>query len=92
LVGDDGLKLSGGERQRVAIARVFLKDAPILILDEATANLDAATESEVLANVRDFARGKSVLVISHRPAALELADRVITLTAAADLAGPRGGR
>jgi len=92
LVGDDGLKLSGGERQRVAIARVFLKDAPILILDEATANLDAATESEVLANVRDFARGKSALVISHRPAALELADRVITLTAAADLAGARVGR
>ena len=92
LVGDDGLKLSGGERQRVAIARVFLKDAPILILDEATANLDAATESEVLANVRVFARGKSVLVISHRPAALELADRVITLTAAADPAGARVGR
>jgi ATP-binding cassette, subfamily C, bacterial CydC len=92
LVGDDGLKLSGGERQRVAIARVFLKDAPILILDEATANLDAATESEVLANVRDFARGKTMLVISHRPAALELADRVITLTAAADLAGARVGR
>jgi ATP-binding cassette, subfamily C, bacterial CydC len=81
LVGDDGLKLSGGERQRVAIARVFLKDPPILILDEATANLDAATESEILANVRVFARGKSVLVISHRPAALELADRVITLSA-----------
>jgi ATP-binding cassette, subfamily C, bacterial CydC len=92
LVGDDGLKLSGGERQRVAIARAFLKDAPILIMDEATANLDAGTESEVLANVRVFARGKSVLVISHRPAALELADRVITLTAAADLAGARAGR
>jgi len=76
----------------VAIARVFLKDAPILILDEATANLDAATESEVLANVRDFARGKTMMVISHRPAALELADRVIALTAAADLAGARVGR
>jgi ABC-type multidrug transport system fused ATPase/permease subunit len=76
----------------VAIARVFLKDAPILILDEATANLDAATESEVLANVRDFARGKTMLVISHRPAALELADRVITLSAAADPAGARVGR
>jgi ABC-type multidrug transport system fused ATPase/permease subunit len=92
LVGDDGLKLSGGERQRVAIARVFLKDAPIVILDEATANLDAATESEVLANVRDFARGKSALVISHRPAALELADRVITLTASTGSAPDRGGR
>jgi len=92
MVGDDGLKLSGGERQRVAIARVFLKDAPIMILDEATANLDAATESEVLANVRVFARGKTMLVISHRPAALELADRVVTLTAPADLAGARVGR
>jgi ABC-type multidrug transport system fused ATPase/permease subunit len=92
LVGDDGLKLSGGERQRVAIARVFLKDAPILILDEATANLDAATESEVLANVRDFARGKTMLVISHRPAALELADHVITQTAPIGSAPDRGGR
>jgi ATP-binding cassette subfamily C protein CydC len=92
LVGDDGLKLSGGERQRVAIARVFLKDAPILILDEATANLDAATESEVLANVRDFARGKTMLVISHRPAALELADRVITQTAPVGSAPERDGR
>jgi ATP-binding cassette subfamily C protein CydC len=92
LVGDDGLKLSGGERQRVAIARVFLKDAPIMILDEATANLDAATEAEVLANVRVFARGKTMLVISHRPAALELADRVITLNAAADPAIAREDR
>ena len=92
LVGDDGLKLSGGERQRVAIARVFLKDAPILILDEATANLDSETESEVLANVREFARGKSVLVISHRPAALELADRVTTLIAPVDRASLGGVR
>jgi ATP-binding cassette subfamily C protein CydC len=79
LVGDDGLKLSGGERQRVAIARAFLKDAPILILDEATANLDPTTESEVVEQVGVFARGKTLLVISHRPAALELADRVMTL-------------
>ena len=79
LVGDDGLKLSGGERQRVAIARAFLKDAPILILDEATANLDPTMESEVVEQVGGFARGKTLLVISHRPAALELADRVMTL-------------
>ena len=79
LVGDDGLKLSGGERQRIAIARVFLKDAPILILDEATANLDAATEAEVVGQLEVFAQGKTLLVISHRPAALELADRVMTL-------------
>ena len=79
LVGDDGLKLSGGERQRVAIARAFLKDAPILILDEATANLDAATEAEVVEQIDVFAQDKTLLVISHRPAALELADRVVTL-------------
>ena len=79
LVGDDGLKLSGGERQRVAIARAVLKDAPILILDEATANLDAATEAEVVEQIDAFARGRTLLVISHRPAALELADRVMTL-------------
>jgi ABC-type multidrug transport system fused ATPase/permease subunit len=79
LVGDDGLKLSGGERQRIAIARAFLKDAPILILDEATANLDAATEAEVVEQIDVFARDKTLLVISHRPVALELADRVMTL-------------
>jgi ATP-binding cassette subfamily C protein CydC len=79
LVGDDGLKLSGGERQRVAIARAVLKDAPILILDEATANLDAATEAEVVERIDAFARNKTLLVISHRAVALELADRVVTL-------------
>src|SRR4029453_12448906 len=79
----DGLKLSGGERQRVAIARVLLKGAPCLILDEATANLDAATEAEVLEKVRDFARNKTLLVISHRHAPLGLADHVITLPAPA---------
>ena len=73
------MKLSGGERQRVAIARAFLKDAPILILDEATANLDAETEAEVVDQLRAFARDKTLVVISHRPAALELADRVMTL-------------
>jgi ATP-binding cassette, subfamily C, bacterial CydC len=82
LVGDDGLKLSGGERQRVAIARAVLKDAPILILDEATANLDAATEAEVVEQIDVFARGKTLLVISHRQVALGLADRVMTLGSA----------
>ena len=54
------MKLSGGERQRVAIARAFLKDAPILILDEATANLDAETEAEVVGQLRAFARDKTL--------------------------------
>ena len=79
-IGEDGLRLSGGERQRVALARVFLKDAPVLILDEATANLDEDTESEVLASIRSFAEGRTIIVISHRPAALRLTDRVVTLS------------
>jgi ABC-type multidrug transport system fused ATPase/permease subunit len=78
-VGEDGLALSGGERQRVALARAFLKDAPVLILDEATANLDEDTESEVLDAVRSFAENRTMIVISHRPAPLELADRRIAL-------------
>jgi thiol reductant ABC exporter CydC subunit len=82
-VGEDGMALSGGERQRVALARVFLRGAPILVLDEATANLDAETERRVLRAVDAFAAGRSLLVISHRPAALQLAGRVIELT------GPR---
>ncbi|HXM58710.1 MAG TPA: thiol reductant ABC exporter subunit CydC [Candidatus Dormibacteraeota bacterium] len=82
LVGEDGMKLSGGERQRLALARVFLRGASIVVLDEATAHLDAATERRVLRAVDAFAVGRSLLVISHRPAALELAGRVIVLPAA----------
>ena len=95
-VGEDGLTLSGGERQRVALARVFLKDAPIVIFDEGTANLDLATEARVLQSVRAFARDKTLLVISHRDAPLGLADRVIALPAphhrAAERVGVRPGR
>jgi thiol reductant ABC exporter CydC subunit len=79
LVGEDGLKLSGGERQRLALARVFLRGAPILVLDEATAHLDAETERRVLRAVEAFAARRSLLVVSHRPAPMELASRVIAL-------------
>jgi ABC-type multidrug transport system fused ATPase/permease subunit len=65
-VGENGLKLSGGERQRLAIARVILKAAPILILDEATANLDVLTEGEVMRTLNDFMAGRTTLVIAHR--------------------------
>ena len=78
-VGEDGLALSGGERQRLALARVFLRAAPILVMDEATANLDIATERCALRAIDSFAAGRSLLLISHRPAALELAGAVITL-------------
>jgi ATP-binding cassette, subfamily C, bacterial CydC len=78
-VGENGRKLSGGERQRAAIARVFLRDAPILILDEATANLDAATERAVLRELDAFARDRTLLVVTHRPAPLSLTDELLIL-------------
>ncbi|HET9220917.1 MAG TPA: thiol reductant ABC exporter subunit CydC [Roseiflexaceae bacterium] len=79
LVGENGLKLSGGERQRIAIARVVLKDAPILILDEATANLDALTEQKVMQALASFMRGRTTLIISHRLAGFEPGDPIIVL-------------
>lgn len=79
LIGEDGLKLSGGQRQQLALARVFLKDAPIVILDEATANLDADTERDVLREIDTFANGRSALVISHRLLPLELVDNCLEL-------------
>lgn len=79
LVGENGLKLSGGERQRIAIARVILKDAPILILDEVTANLDALTERKVMQALESFMAGRTTLIISHRRAGFEHVDRIIAL-------------
>lgn len=67
LVGENGMKLSGGERQRVAIARVLLKHAPILIFDEATANLDARTEQALWHALEPFLQTRTTLIISHRP-------------------------
>lgn len=78
-VGEQGLCLSGGERQRLALARAFLKDAPLLILDEATANLDALTEQEVLHAIQTLRQGRTTLVITHRLTGLAMADQVIVL-------------
>ena len=79
LIGENGLKLSGGERQRLAIARVILKDAPILILDEATANLDALTEQAVMRALEPWMQGRTTLIISHRRAGFENADQIVAL-------------
>ena len=73
------MRLSGGERQRLSIARAFLKDAPILILDEPTSNLDATTEQHVFASLQRLARGRTTLVISHRLATARRADRIVVL-------------
>jgi ATP-binding cassette, subfamily C, bacterial CydD len=79
VVGERGLRLSGGERQRIAIARALLKDAPILILDEATSNVDVATESEIQASLEALRRGRTTLVIAHRLSTVREADRIVVL-------------
>ncbi len=79
LLGDRGSGLSVGERQRVALARAFVRQAPILLLDEPTANLDGETEEQVLAALRRLVRGRTVVMAAHRPALVELADRVVEL-------------
>jgi ABC-type multidrug transport system fused ATPase/permease subunit len=79
LIGENGLLLSGGERQRLAIARAILKNAPILILDEATANLDALTAQRLMQALQPFMQGRTVLIIAHRPACAEHVDQVIRL-------------
>ena len=78
-VGIKGTGLSGGEQQRVAIARALLKDAKILILDEATANLDRKTEEEVKKGLRELMRGRTVIEIAHNASAIEDADKVLVL-------------
>jgi ATP-binding cassette subfamily C protein CydC len=81
LIGEQGLKLSGGERQRLAIARAILKDAPILIFDEATANLDTRTEHEVLRAIHQVIQGRTTLMITHRLVGLESADEILVMEA-----------
>ncbi|MGV9816723.1 thiol reductant ABC exporter subunit CydD [Streptomyces cellulosae] len=81
VLGEDGAGLSAGQRQRLALARAFLADRPVLLLDEPTAALDGATEAEVVAAVRRLAEGRTVLLVVHRPALLAVADRVVRLTA-----------
>jgi ATP-binding cassette, subfamily B, bacterial len=81
MVGDRGVKLSGGQRQRIAIARAFLKDAPILLLDEATAALDTESEEAIREALSRLMRGRTVIAIAHRLATLRNFDRLVLLKA-----------
>ncbi|MFE9722058.1 thiol reductant ABC exporter subunit CydD [Streptomyces sp. NPDC005794] len=79
LLGEDGAGLSAGQRQRLALARAFLADRPLLLLDEPTASLDGETEAGIVDAVRRLAEGRTVLLVVHRPALLAVADRVVVL-------------
>jgi thiol reductant ABC exporter CydD subunit len=79
ILGDRGAGLSAGERQRLALARAFLRDAPLLLLDEPTAGLDGHTEQEIVRSIRRLARGRTVVLVAHRPALVAMADRVVSL-------------
>lgn len=85
-VGEGGGRLSGGERQRVAIARAFLKDSPILLLDEITSSLDGANEAAVTAAIRDLAEGRTTILIAHRLSTVTGADNIIVMDAAGTIA------
>ncbi|MFC9393865.1 thiol reductant ABC exporter subunit CydD [Streptomyces sp. NPDC057027] len=82
VLGEDGAGLSAGQRQRLALARAFLADRPLLLLDEPTAALDGVTEAGVVEAVRRLAAGRTVLLVVHRPALLAVADRVVTVAGA----------
>src|SRR6058998_524849 len=79
LVGERGMKLSGGERQRISLARAFLKDAPILILDEPTSSLDVHTESAILDTIQELMKGRTTMMIAHRPTTLRDCNMILVL-------------
>lgn len=78
-IGENGLLLSGGERQRLSLARAILKDAPVLVLDEATAHLDALTEGKLMQALDTFMTGRTTLLIAHHRSLLAYCDRVLML-------------
>jgi ATP-binding cassette, subfamily B, bacterial len=89
-VGERGMCLSGGERQRVALARAFLKDAPVLILDEPTSSVDLKTESQIVAAMQRLMLGRTSFLIAHRPATLANCDLLLEVEGGYVTARPAG--
>lgn len=79
MIGENGSKLSGGERQRISIARAFLKNAPIVILDEISASLDVENEMEIQKSLNELIKDRTILIISHRMKSIENADRIVVM-------------
>ena len=79
MIGENGSELSGGERQRISIARAFLKDAPIILMDEATASLDVDNESVIQESISKLIKDKTVLIIAHRMRTVDGADKIVVL-------------
>ena len=78
-VGEMGETLSGGERQRIGLARAFLHDAPLMLLDEPTSNLDSLNEAVILRSLKEKTAGKTVVMVSHRESAMRIADQVYSV-------------
>lgn len=79
IIGEAGASLSGGEKQRISIARAMMKDAPIIILDEATANIDPENEAELMTAVDELTQDKTIIMIAHRLKTVENADQIVVL-------------
>jgi subfamily B ATP-binding cassette protein MsbA len=90
-IGEAGLRLSGGERQRIAIARALLKDAPILVLDEATSQLDSEAEAIVHRALQNLMKGRTVLIVAHHLGTVQQADRIVVLEQGSVVATGRHG-
>lgn len=79
MIGENGSELSGGQRQRISIARAFLKDAPIILMDEATASLDVDNESLIQESISKLIENKTVLIIAHRMRTVDGVDKIVVL-------------
>jgi ATP-binding cassette subfamily B protein len=79
VIGERGITLSGGQRQRIAIARAILVDPRVLILDDATASVDATTESRIRLGLREAMKGRTTLIVAHRLSTISLADEIVVL-------------